>query len=100
MRVSLFIVSLLGCAAVAAISTFPLDALAAHAKPPPHRVRSAKMETPPPIVPLGQIRAFGAMPAPFSLEAKSALLIDERTGASSIAMVDRILNSSPASNRA
>ena len=80
MRVSLFIVSLLGCAAVAAISTFPLDALAAHAKPPPHRVRSAKMETPPPIVPLAQIHAFNGMPAPFSLEAKSALMIDERTG--------------------
>jgi len=57
----------------------PLDAIAAPAKP--HHVRSAKMETAPPIVPLSQIRAFGGIPAPFALEAKSALMIDERTGA-------------------
>jgi D-alanyl-D-alanine carboxypeptidase (penicillin-binding protein 5/6) len=52
------------------------DALAA----PPHRVRSAKMETAPPIVPLAQIHAFDSLPAPFALEAKSALMIDEHTG--------------------
>jgi D-alanyl-D-alanine carboxypeptidase (penicillin-binding protein 5/6) len=73
------LVPLLGCAGLLAMGSRPLDAIAAAAKP--HHVRSAKMETAPPIVPLGQIRAFGAMPAPFSLEAKSALLIDERTGA-------------------
>jgi D-alanyl-D-alanine carboxypeptidase len=57
----------------------PPEAFAAPAKP--HRVRSAKMETAPPAVPLSQIRAFGSLPAPFALEAKSALMIDERTGA-------------------
>jgi D-alanyl-D-alanine carboxypeptidase (penicillin-binding protein 5/6) len=39
------------------------------------------MKTAPPIVPLSQIQAFGGMPAPFALEARSALMIDERTGA-------------------
>jgi serine-type D-Ala-D-Ala carboxypeptidase (penicillin-binding protein 5/6) len=66
----------LGCASLFAI------ALQAGAAPPKsHRVRSAKMESAPPIVPLGQIRAFDGIPAPFGLEAKSALMIDERTGA-------------------
>ena len=82
MRVGVrLLVPLVGCACLAATAALPRDAIAAHAKPPPHRVRSAKMETAPPIVPLAQIRAFGGMPAPFGLEAKSALLIDERTGA-------------------
>ncbi len=75
-----FMVPVLAGTAVAALVAVPLQARAAHAKPPPHRVRSAKMETAPPIVPLSQIHAFGGMPAPFSLEAKSALMIDERTG--------------------
>ncbi len=75
------LVPLLGCAVLAAIAARPLDALAAHAKPPPHRLRSAKMAAAPPIVPLSQIRAFNGLPAPFALEAKSALMIDERTGA-------------------
>jgi D-alanyl-D-alanine carboxypeptidase (penicillin-binding protein 5/6) len=76
-----FPVPLLGYALLVAMSALPHDAIAAHAKPPPHRVRSAKMETAPPIVPLAQIHALGGMPAPFALEAKSALMIDERTGA-------------------
>jgi len=75
------LVPLFGCACLAAMAALPFDAIAAHAKPPPHRVRSAKMETAPPIVPLSQIQAFGGMPAPFALEAKSALMVDERTGA-------------------
>ena len=82
MRESFRVLSpLLGCLVVAALAARPPDARAAHARPAPHRVRSAKMETPPPIVPLAQVRAFGGMPAPFALEAKSALMIDERTGA-------------------
>lgn len=60
------------------MSSRPLDAIAAPAKP--HHVRSAKMETAPPVVPLSQIQTFGGMPAPFALEAKSALMIDELTG--------------------
>ena len=79
MRVSFrLLVSFLGCAGLVAISAYPLDAIAGPAKP--HRVRSAKMETAPPPVPLSQIRAFDSLPAPFSLEARSALMIDERTG--------------------
>src|SRR5271166_1947720 len=74
------LVPFLGCACLVAIAARPLDAIAAHAKPPPHRLRSAKMETAPPIVPLSQIQAFDGLPAPFALEAKSALMIDERTG--------------------
>ena len=70
------LIPLLGCACVVAIA---IDAIAA--APKPHRVRSAKMESAPPIVPLAQIRAFNGIPAPFGLEAKSALMIDERTGA-------------------
>ena len=73
-----FLVPFLGCACLVATSARPLDAIAAPAKP--HRVRSAKMETAPPIVPLSQIQTFGGMPAPFALEAKSAVMIDERTG--------------------
>jgi serine-type D-Ala-D-Ala carboxypeptidase (penicillin-binding protein 5/6) len=65
----------LGCAGLLAL------ALMANAAPKPHRVRSAKMEVAPPIVPLAQIRAYDSLPAPFSLQAKSALMIDERTGA-------------------
>ncbi|HXN86208.1 MAG TPA: serine hydrolase, partial [Candidatus Binataceae bacterium] len=38
------------------------------------------MAVPPPVVALSQIQVFGGLPAPFPLEAKSALLIDERTG--------------------
>jgi serine-type D-Ala-D-Ala carboxypeptidase (penicillin-binding protein 5/6) len=38
------------------------------------------MQTAPPPVPLAQIRAFDGLPAPFALEAKSALMLDERTG--------------------
>ena len=72
------LVPLLGCACLAVMAARPPGAVAAPAKP--HRVRSAKMETAPPIVPLSQIRAFDGLPAPFALEAKSALLIDERTG--------------------
>ncbi|HLI82031.1 MAG TPA: D-alanyl-D-alanine carboxypeptidase family protein [Candidatus Binataceae bacterium] len=66
---------LFGCLCLAATIAGP-DALAA----PPHHVRSAKMPTAPPIVPLSQIRAFDSLPAPFALEAKSALMIDEHTG--------------------
>jgi D-alanyl-D-alanine carboxypeptidase (penicillin-binding protein 5/6) len=69
------VIPLLGCAGLLAI------ALDAGAAPKPHRVRSAKMEVAPPIVPLAQIRAYDGLPAPFSLQAKSALMIDERTGA-------------------
>src|SRR5579862_1242507 len=70
-------VRLFGSICLAAMVAAPIKASAA---PPPHRVRSAKMETAPPIVPLAQIRAYDGIPAPFSLEAKSALMIDERTG--------------------
>jgi serine-type D-Ala-D-Ala carboxypeptidase (penicillin-binding protein 5/6) len=77
-----FMVPLVAGAILLALSAVgPLDALAAHAKPPPHRIRSAKMETAPPIVPLAQIQTFPGVAAPFALEAKSALMIDERTGA-------------------
>jgi D-alanyl-D-alanine carboxypeptidase (penicillin-binding protein 5/6) len=69
------LISLLGCAGLLAVT------FTANAAPKPHRVRSAKMETAPPIVPLAQIRAYDSLPAPFSLQAKSALMIDERTGA-------------------
>ncbi len=65
--------------AILAILAHPLEAFAAHAKPA-HRVRSAKMENAPPIVPLSQIQTFPGVAAPFALEAKSALMIDERTG--------------------
>ncbi len=80
MRVSLrLLLPWFGCVGLLAICAIPRPAIAAHAKPQ-HRVRSAKMETAPPIVPLAQIKAFGGMPAPFALEARSALMIDERTG--------------------
>jgi D-alanyl-D-alanine carboxypeptidase (penicillin-binding protein 5/6) len=69
------LIPLLGCAGLLAL------ALTANAASKPHRVRSAKMEVAPPIVPLAQIRAFDSLPAPFSLQAKSALMIDEHTGA-------------------
>ena len=72
------LVPFLGCACLLAMAAHPLDAIAVPAKA--HHVRSAKMASSPPIVPLAQIQAFGAMPAPFALEAKSALMIDERTG--------------------
>ncbi len=72
------LVPLLGCACLAAMSARPLNAVAAPARP--HRVRSAKMGSAPPIVALSQIHAFDGLPAPFALEAKSALMIDERTG--------------------
>src|SRR5579862_5861796 len=70
-------VRLFGSICLAAMVAAPIKASAA---PPPHRVRSAKMETAPPIVPLAQIRAYDSLPAPFSLQAKSALMIDEHTG--------------------
>jgi D-alanyl-D-alanine carboxypeptidase (penicillin-binding protein 5/6) len=73
-----FTVRLLGCAGLLAAVWCPPNANAAPAKP--HHVRSAKMAVPPPIVALSQIQVFGGLPAPFPLEAKSALLIDERTG--------------------
>jgi len=76
MRSLLGVGVLLGCVSLAATLTVPLAAAAA----PPHRVRSAKMENPPAPPGLSQIRAFDDLPAPFSLEAKSALMIDERTG--------------------
>src|SRR5579859_2789858 len=56
-------VGLLGCLCLAAIVAGAGDAAAA----PPHHVRSAKMQTAPPIVPLSQIRAFDSLPAPFAL---------------------------------
>jgi D-alanyl-D-alanine carboxypeptidase (penicillin-binding protein 5/6) len=79
MRMSLrFLISIFGGGCLIAALAAPPRALAARAKP--HPVRSRKMEQAPPAVPLSQIHVFGTGPAPFALEAKSALLVDERTG--------------------
>lgn len=68
-----FIAAVLVLSAAAA----PQHCLAGRARA---RVRSAKMREAPPAVALNQIHAFGSLPAPFALEAKSAMLIDARTG--------------------
>ena len=65
---------ILGCIFLLAIASTPCEVFAAH-------VRSRKMTEAPPPVALSQIHVLGDLPAPFALEAKSALMIDARTGA-------------------
>lgn len=61
-----------------AILSHPAHSLAARAR---SKTRAAKASHESPAsVPLNQIRVFGDRPAPFALEARSALLIDGRTG--------------------
>jgi serine-type D-Ala-D-Ala carboxypeptidase (penicillin-binding protein 5/6) len=75
-RLALYLLALVMSVAVAAI---PLDSFAAHSRPGARASRRAPEA--PPAVPLSEIHVFGDRPAPFALEAKSAMLIDARSGA-------------------
>lgn len=61
-----------------AVAAHPQNCLAARARPRQHAAKASREA--PPAVALGQIHVFGNLPAPFALDAKSAMLVDARTG--------------------
>lgn len=67
------------CMLLAAALLFPASAPAARTRPR-HTPQTHHPEPAPAPVSLSAIRVFGGRPAPFALEAKSALLVDARTG--------------------
>ncbi len=67
-------------AAFLALAAIVIDPGAARAKPATRASRRAKEAAPSPAL-LSQIHVFGGLPAPFALDAKSAILIDGHTGA-------------------
>jgi D-alanyl-D-alanine carboxypeptidase (penicillin-binding protein 5/6) len=65
-------------ASMLALTAVPASARASRARGADHAAHRA--EAPPPVA-LSSIHVLGGLPAPFALEARSALMIDGRTGA-------------------